>query len=277
MIMYQKFRYTKKSLRQFLWKLSFLLPVIFISLVQCTTGGSEQLPVETATPLITQPNASQNDSSVPTLPKESETTVPLTKESNEPAVSLTTVELIPPIENSAKINPVAITEACATMPVASRIDVDISEQALYLYCAYADGNEEVKTYPISTSKYGIGNKAHSNKTPLGQHHIKGKIGDGAPLGMIFKGLRNTGRIAKINAPGSGDVITTRVMRLQGLERGINLGPGIDSYKRYIYIHGTAEENKIGIPASHGCVRMYNRDVIDLFDRVTEGTEVNIRR
>ena len=273
--MCQKLRYTKKSLRQFLWKLSFLLPVIFISLVQCTTGGSEQEPVETATPLITQPNAPQNPSSVPMLLKESETMVPLTKESNETAVSLMTVEPTV-IENGSKINAVAITEACADVPVAYRIDIDISEQVLYLYCRYADSNEEVKTYPVSTSKYGIGNKAHSNKTPLGLHHIKGKIGDGAPSGTIFKGLKNTGRIAKINAPG-GDVITTRVMRLQGLERGINLGPGIDSYKRYIYIHGTAEENKIGIPASHGCVRMYNRDVIDLFDRVTEETKVNIRR
>jgi lipoprotein-anchoring transpeptidase ErfK/SrfK len=273
--MYKKLRYTKKSLRHFLWKLSFLLPVIFISLVQCTTGGSEQLP-ETATSLINQPNAPQNYSSVPTRPKESETTVP-TKESNEPAVLLTTVEPILLIENVSKVNPVvAITAPCATVPVEYRIEVDISEQVLYLYCRYADSNEEVKTYPVSTSKYGIGNKAHSNKTPLGLHHIKGKIGDGAPSGTIFKGLQNTGRIAKINAPG-GDVITTRVMRLQGLERGINLGSGIDSYKRYIYIHGTAEENKIGIPASHGCVRMYNRDVIDLFDRVTEDTKVNIRR
>jgi len=175
--MCQKLRYTKKSLRQFLWKLSFLLPVIFISLVQCTTGGSEQQPVETATPLITQPNAPQNPSSVPML-KEPETTVP-TQESNEPAVLLTTVEPTV-IENGSKINPVAITEACADVPVAYRIEIDISEQVLYLYCRYADSNEEVKTYPVSTSKYGIGNKAHSNKTPLGLHHIKGKIGDGAP-------------------------------------------------------------------------------------------------
>lgn len=238
-------------------------------------GGFEPQPIETAA----QPNTVQNPSSVSTLPKESETPL-LVKESNKTTISSTTssatVEPILPIENSSQINPAVITAPCTTVPMASRIEVDISEQVLYLYCRYADSNEEVKTYPISTSKYGIGNKAHSNKTPLGLHHIKGKIGDGAPFGTIFKGLRNTGRIAKINAPG-GDVITTRVMRLQGLEKGINLGRGIDSYKRYIYIHGTAEENKIGTPASHGCVRMYNRDVIDLFNRVTDGTEVNIKR
>ncbi len=168
------------------------------------------------------------------------------------------------------------TEPCAVPAIKLSIKVDISEQQLYLFCYYENGNRQVKIYPISTSKYGIGNQAGSNKTPLGLHRIENKIGDGAPLGMIFKARQSMRRIAKINQE-VGDVITTRIMWLKGLEPGKNSGDGIDSYRRYIYIHGTADENKIGQPASHGCVRMYNRDVIDLFDRVTEGTLVYIKK
>jgi hypothetical protein len=167
-------------------------------------------------------------------------------------------------------------QPCTATPIDSRIEVDISEQQLYLYCRYAGGNEEKKIYPVSTSKYGIGSQAGSNKTPLGQHRIEKKFGEGAPEGMIFRARRSTGKIAEMNVPGAGDLVTTRIMWLKGLERGKNSGRGIDSYKRYIYIHGTAEENKIGSIASHGCIRMYNRDVIDLFGRVTEGVKVNIK-
>ncbi|EDN69560.1 ErfK/YbiS/YcfS/YnhG family protein [Beggiatoa sp. PS] len=167
------------------------------------------------------------------------------------------------------------TPQCVMPPLKSRIEVSISEQQLYLYCRYSD-HEEIKTYPVSTSKYGIGSEAGSNKTPLGAHRIKDKIGDGAQKGMIFKARRSTGQIAEMNVEGAGDLVTTRIMWLTGLEQGANSGPGIDSYQRYIYIHGTGEENKIGQPASHGCIRMYNDDVINLFDLVTEGTEVHIR-
>jgi len=165
-------------------------------------------------------------------------------------------------------------QPCTTPPTSSRIEIDISEQKLHLFCDYSD-HQEKKIYSISTSKYGIGNKAGSDKTPLGLHYIENKIGEGAPKGMIFKARRATGQIAEMNVPGAGDLVTTRIMWLKGLEPGMNSGQGIDSYQRYIYIHGTAEENKIGQPASHGCVRMYNRDVIDLFKRVGEGTEVLI--
>ncbi len=167
-------------------------------------------------------------------------------------------------------------QPCTATPIDSRIEVDISEQQLYLYCRYVGGNEEKKIYPVSTSKYGIGSQAGSNKTPLGQHRIEKKFGEGAPEGMIFRARRSTGKIAEMNVPGAGDLVTTRIMWLKGLERGKNSGRGIDSYKRYIYIHGTAEENKISEIASHGCIRMYNRDVIDLFGRVTEGVKVNIK-
>jgi len=152
------------------------------------------------------------------------------------------------------------------------IVVDTSQQKLYLN----QFDKEIKSYPISSSKYGIGSAAGSNKTPLGHHRIVQKIGDGAPEGIVFKGRINTGAFAEINGKNVGDLVTSRILWLEGLEEGKNKGPGIDSYSRYIYIHGTAEENLIGQPASHGCIRMKNRDVIDLFDRVSEGTLVDIR-
>ncbi len=239
--MHSKYRVTKKkspSLK--LWKLSFLLimPVIVLSLAHCTNKSTEQQQ-----------------------PKEPAKT---TESYQEPS-QIT-------VQTPNRVQP------CANQPLASRIEVDISKQQLYLYCRYADSDQEqVKTYPVSTSKYGIGNRAGSDKTPLGQHRIENKFGDGAPAGMIFKARRATGRIAEMNVKGAGDLVTTRIMWLKGLEPGKNRGRGIDSHKRYIYIHGTAEENKIGQPASHGCVRMYNSDVIDLFDRVPEGTKVYIKR
>lgn len=165
-----------------------------------------------------------------------------------------------------------VTEVATTQLLdKAKITVNISEQKLYLY---AGDDELVKSYPISTSKYGIGSEANSGKTPLGLHSIEDKIGANAPEGTIFKGRKNIGRIANINAE-AGDLVTSRIMWLKGLDIGKNSGPKIDSYKRYIYIHGTAEENKIGQPASHGCIRMLNRDVIELFDMVKKDTQVEI--
>lgn len=158
-----------------------------------------------------------------------------------------------------------------TTDLSDGILVDISEQKLYLY----EKGQLIKEYPISTSKYGIGNQAGSNKTPLGKHRIKTKLGDNAPKYAIFIGRKNSGKLANINE-ARDDLVTSRILWLDGLEPGVNKGKGIDSYQRYIYIHGTAEENAIGKPASHGCVRMYNDDVIDLYDRVMEGTLVTIQ-
>ena len=153
--------------------------------------------------------------------------------------------------------------------------VSISKQKLHLI----KNAEIIKTYPISTSKYGIGNKKGSHKTPLGMHRISEKEGEGAEIGAIFRWCRNTGKIAKIytdNTDIPKDLITTRIMRLKGLELAINKGKGIDSYKRGIFIHGTPEEGLIGKPASHGCVRMKNKDVIELFNLVPVGTLVEIQ-
>ena len=136
----------------------------------------------------------------------------------------------------------------------------------------------IETYEISTSKYGIGNQMGSNKTPSGLHKINSKYGHKTPINGRMIGRVFYGQIAKIfsdTTTSKTDDITSRILWLEGLENGINKGDNIDSYKRYIYIHGTSEEGRIGIPSSHGCVRMKNKDVIDLFNEVAIGTFVLI--
>ena len=136
----------------------------------------------------------------------------------------------------------------------------------------------IETYEISTSKYGIGNQMGSNKTPSGLHKINSKYGYKTPVNGRMIGRVFYGQIAKIfsdTTTSKTDDITSRILWLEGLENGINKGDNIDSYKRYIYIHGTSEEGRIGIPSSHGCVRMKNKDVIDLFNEVAIGTFVLI--
>lgn len=133
-------------------------------------------------------------------------------------------------------------------------------------------------YKISTSKYGIGSELNSNKTPTGLHKIESKIGHDVPLNGIILGKKFTGKIAEIiNEPKSGltDDVTTRAIRLEGIEKGLNQGGRKDSYLRDIYIHGTPEEGLIGQPASHGCIRMKNIEVINLFNEVQKGTYVLI--
>ena len=152
------------------------------------------------------------------------------------------------------------------------IAVNISSQELFLLNR---GHIE-QVYSISTSTYGTGSKENSFKTPLGKHKISEKIGQGLPRGAILKARKWTGAIANIiknPIDTEFDVVTSRILWLEGLEQGKNLGPGVDSKSRYIYIHGTAEEGLIGKPASDGCVRMYNNDVISLFDKVSINTEV----
>lgn len=133
-------------------------------------------------------------------------------------------------------------------------------------------------YQISTSKFGIGSELHSNKTPTGLHKIESKVGHDVPLNGIILGKTYTGKKAEIiYEPKSGltDDVTTRAIRLEGIEKGLNLGGKKDSYLRDIYIHGTPEEGLIGQPASHGCIRMKNIEVISLFNEVAKGTYVLI--
>lgn len=153
--------------------------------------------------------------------------------------------------------------------------IRIKEQMLYVL----DELEEViQKYPVSTSKYGVGNKQGSYQTPVGRHSIKQKIGEHAALNEVFVGRETIGVLETLQAQQvdlPDDLITSRIMWLQGLEPGINKGDDIDSYQRYIYIHGTDEEDKIGTAASHGCIRMRNDDVIDLFEQLDEGCEIYI--
>ena len=155
------------------------------------------------------------------------------------------------------------------------IEVDISEQRLYLI-----ENSLIKaSYPISTSKYGEGSIENSFKTPLGKHSIKEMIGEEAEINTIFTSRINTKRSATIIdqfEDTDNDYVTSRIMWLDGEEEGFNKGGNVDSYRRYIYIHGTHEEGLIGTKASHGCIRMFNYDVIELFNLVNIGTKVLIR-
>ena len=152
--------------------------------------------------------------------------------------------------------------------------VSIENQKMYRI----QSKDIIETYDISTSKYGIGNQMGSNKTPTGLHKINSKYGNKTPINGRMIGRVFYGQIAKIfsdTTTSKTDDITSRILWLEGLENGINKGDNIDSYKRYIYIHGTSEEGRIGIPSSHGCIRMKNKDVIDLFNEVAIGTFVLI--
>ena len=154
------------------------------------------------------------------------------------------------------------------------IFVSIKNQKLY----HIKNNKIINNFSISSSKYGTGNKNGSNKTPLGLHKIKEKHGKDVPIngkmvGRIF--YNQIAAIYKDATESKTDDITSRILWLEGIEKGKNKGEGIDSYNRYIYIHGTSEEGKLGAPASHGCIRMKNKDVIDLYNKVEVGTLVLI--
>jgi hypothetical protein len=154
------------------------------------------------------------------------------------------------------------------------IQVDVSEQSLSLFLR----DSLIRRYPVSTSKFGIGNLENSFQTPLGWHRIREKIGQDEPIGAIFTARKSTQKQAVIftdSTDAPNDLITTRILRLEGCEPGFNQGGNRDSYHRCIYIHGTQEEGLIGSPASHGCIRMKNKDIIDLFNRVNENIFVKI--
>ena len=129
------------------------------------------------------------------------------------------------------------------------------------------------SYRVSTAKAGEGSKAGSGKTPLGWHKVKSRFGSRAKVGQLFvsrKAVKGAVRTEKDWRFGNGDEVLSRIFWLEGLELGLNKDPkgNSDSYLRYIYIHGTNQEELLGKPASHGCIRMGNRDVVELFDRVS---------
>ena len=147
----------------------------------------------------------------------------------------------------------------------TKIDVSVRDQRLILT---RDG-EELRSYPISTSRFGIGTEGGSLKTPLGRFCIAEKIGDGAATGTIFKARVALGPDDPL--PDTEDFITSRILWLDGLEQ-----ENANTRDRFIYIHGTKHEDEIGTPASHGFIRMRNADVIELFALVDETTQVVIR-
>ena len=155
------------------------------------------------------------------------------------------------------------------------IRINVGEQKLYLL---DESGEVVSEYPVSTSKYGTGSENGSEKTPLGLHRIKHKVGGAMPMNMVLVGREPKGMLEDCIRDGvelPDDVITSRIMWLEGMEPGRNQGGHVDTYNRYIYIHGTSEEDKIGTPASIGCIRMLNKDVVELYRLVDIGTEVLI--
>ena len=152
--------------------------------------------------------------------------------------------------------------------------VEVKSQQMHLI----EGGTILRSYPISTAAKGIGSEKNSEKTPLGLHTIYSKIGDGAPEGGILRGKNYTGQNAKIHTDTTrcdGDHVTTRAMRLRGVENGVNKGGNVDTFSRFIYIHGTPEEGLIGTPVSHGCIRMKNKDVVELYGLIKNGTKVVI--
>lgn len=158
-------------------------------------------------------------------------------------------------------------------PTEDVLIVSIGEQKLTHYHA----GQPHRHYTISTSRRPPSCIENSLGTPTGLHCIDEKIGDNAPTGMIFKGRQAQGRCYQELSDDENrpNLITTRILWLRGLEPGHNQGPGIDTHDRYVYIHGTNHEERLGTPDSHGCVLMSNPEVIELFDRIPSGTLVYI--
>ena len=157
-------------------------------------------------------------------------------------------------------------------PRTLRIAVDMGEQRLRLL----DGDAVVMDVPVSTAANGAGERFGSECTPRGRHVVRAKIGAGAPPGSIFVGRRPTGEIfhprMRERFPDR-DWILTRILWLSGCEPGRNRLGDVDTMRRFIYIHGCPDDITLGAPGSHGCVRMRNDHVIELFERVPVGTPV----
>jgi|TARA_R110002124_G_scaffold209227_5_gene375768 hypothetical protein len=158
---------------------------------------------------------------------------------------------------------------------AAQIDIDLTLQFLRLVTV--DG-QVLASYPVSTALNGPGEQDGSGCTPRGKHYIRARIGAGLPAGTVFRGRRPTG---EIYSPGLArehpgrDWILTRILWLCGCEWGKNRGPGVDTFRRFIYIHGTPDSEPMGVPLSHGCVRMRNAHILELFERVDPGAVVYI--
>ncbi|WP_221032474.1 L,D-transpeptidase [Actomonas aquatica] len=164
-------------------------------------------------------------------------------------------------------------DALGIKPAERLLHVSINNQSMHLY----QGADCIKRYTVSTSSRPPSNQKDSLGTPRGLHLIAERIGAGQPPGMVFKSRIPTGHhFNELSAAeNEGNLVTTRILWLRGLEPGYNSGGKVDSYDRYIYIHGTNHEDRLGRPASGGCVLLSNLEMIDLYERVRPGDWVNI--
>ena len=158
-----------------------------------------------------------------------------------------------------------VLASCATPDTDHHIVISAKDEKL----ALLEKGKLVALYPVSTSKFCLGDRPGCYGTPLGELEVADKIGDGAPAGAVFKDRHRTGEVIPVNAPGR-DPIVTRILWLRGRE-----AQNRNAFGRDIYIHGTPEERNIGRPASYGCIRMRSTDVISLFNVVGRGAEVTI--
>jgi hypothetical protein len=158
-----------------------------------------------------------------------------------------------------------VLASCATQRSPHLLKISVPDQKMVVF----ENGVEIAQYDVSTSKFGLGDRPGSYATPLGMMQVAQKIGGGQPSGMKFKSRRPTGEIVRPDTPGR-DPIVSRILWLRGLE-----ARNKRAYGRGIYIHGTAEECKIGMPASYGCIRMRSRDVISLYGKIDVGARVEV--
>ncbi len=155
-----------------------------------------------------------------------------------------------------------------------RLEIRLRQQRLL--CYPATGN--CHSYPVSTAANGPGEQRDSQSTPRGLHRVAEKFGDGCPPDTVFVSRQATGEVYTRQLAAchpDRDWILTRILRLAGCEAGRNRGGAVDSYQRYIYIHGTPGETAMGTPGSHGCIRMHNQNIIELYDQVPVDCQVLI--
>lgn len=162
---------------------------------------------------------------------------------------------------------VLLSNCLSHTPPAKKMVVSVADQRLVVFDE--DGDPE-KSYPVSTSKFGLGDKPGSKKTPIGTMVVREKVGEGARPGTVFKGRQPTGEVIRPDTPGR-DPIVSRILWLGGADDATK-----NAYSRCIYIHGTAAESRVGEPASYGCIRMRSVDVIDLYDNVGVGSTVEVK-
>jgi len=165
-----------------------------------------------------------------------------------------------------------MTDAARTGDLWLRVDVPAQRLDV------CRGNTVEESFAISTARNGVGETSGSEQTPRGAHYVRARIGAGLPVGAVLRGRRFTGEIwseALAAQHPERDWILTRILWLCGLEPGRNRLGNVDSQRRYIYIHGTPDSEPMGEPRSHGCIRMRNSDLVDLFERVPFGTRVDI--